>query len=182
LTDHDNNLALAVLVLHQPPIAPVLFPVGWLHVATKICAVHFNLLALAAELVALYLRCHRLTQLVSEHESRLVLATEIAGERQSRLALHLVAEDRDGGEISAQRELVKREKCVARQAEILAARHAAEPESAGRAARLIAGRTATVRAHRLAVRVSPANRREHRLGLALRQPQHFRQGERLGAS
>ena len=50
---------------------------------------------------------------------------EIAGQRQRRLALDLVAEDRDGREIVAQRQLVEGEQGAAGDAEVLAARLAA---------------------------------------------------------
>ena len=51
------------------------------------------------------LRCHRLAQLVTEHESRLVLDVQVAAELQSRVALGTVHEDRDGEKVGADRKL-----------------------------------------------------------------------------
>src|SRR4051812_44364821 len=49
LADHNNHFALAGTVLPEPPIAPVLSLVGWLHVAAKKSAVDFRFLAFAAD-------------------------------------------------------------------------------------------------------------------------------------
>ena len=50
---------------------------------------------------------------MQQHEGALVGHVQIAGERQRRLALDLIAEDRDGREIAAQRQLVAGEQRAA---------------------------------------------------------------------
>ncbi len=154
--------------------------VGGLHVAAEVGPIDLNRLAGPAQLVALNLRRHRLTQLVGQHEGRLVLHVQVAGERQGGLALDLVAEDHGGGKVSAERQLVEGEQGAAGQAEILAARLAAEPELAGRAAGFVARRAGAVRAYGLAVRGGPADRPEHLLCLGVRHPQHGGDAERAG--
>jgi len=71
---------------------------------------------------------------VRQNEGGFVLNTEVAGERRHALALYLIAEDRDGGEVGAQRHLVKGEEDAGRDAEIGFAILAAPPWRAIRAA------------------------------------------------
>ena len=101
-------LRLPDLVFEQAAITAVLFQVGGLHVAAEIAAIDLRHLALAADHAALQFRRHRFAELVQQHEGALVGDAQIARERQRRLALDLVAEDRDGREIAAQRQLVAR--------------------------------------------------------------------------
>ena len=108
LADHDHDLALAGLVSAQAAVNAVLLQVGGLHVAAEVGAIDFGLGAVVADLAALHFLGHGFAQLVREHEGRLVGQAEIAAQRQHRLALDLVAEDRDGREIAAQRQLVAR--------------------------------------------------------------------------
>src|ERR1043166_4756867 len=98
LTDHHHDLALAGLVFQEPAILPVLSAVRGFDVA----AVDLSNLALAADGSTLQLNPHRLAKLVGEHERGLVGHPEIAREGEHALALDLVREDRDGGEIAAQ--------------------------------------------------------------------------------
>ncbi len=72
------------------------------------------------------------------------------------------------------------EQGAAGQAEVLAARLAAEPELAGRAAGLVARRAGAMRAYGLAVRRGPPDCPEHLLCLNVRHPQHSGDAERAG--
>jgi hypothetical protein len=74
-----------------------------------------------------------------------------AAQRQSGLAFDLVAKDRDGREIVAERHLVKRQYRPGRDAEILPACLAAEPERTGRAAALIDSLASAIRADLLSL-------------------------------
>jgi hypothetical protein len=56
---------------------------------------------------------------VQEDKGTLVRNAEITGERQRALALDLVAEDRDDGEVAAERQLMAGEQRPAGDAEIL---------------------------------------------------------------
>lgn len=62
---------------------------------------------------------------MQENECTLVGNTQVAAERQRRLALYFVAEDRDGSEVAAQGQLVAGEQRAAGDAEILFAATAA---------------------------------------------------------
>ena len=107
LADHDHDLALAGLIAEQATVAAVLAIIGGLDVAAEIAAIHFRNLAFAADNAAPQFCRHCFAQLVEQHESALVGDVQIAGERQRRLALDLIAEDRNGREIAAQRQLVR---------------------------------------------------------------------------
>ena len=109
-------------------VAAVLFEVRGLDVAAEIAAIDFRNLAFAADHAVLELARHRLAELVQEHEGALVGQAQIAGDRQRGLALDLVAEDRDGREIHAQRQLVRGEQRARGQREVLGASPAAEAE------------------------------------------------------
>ena len=121
LADHDDDLALAGLVFGQAAVTAVLAQVGGLHVAAEIGAIDCGLLALAADLAAAHLGGHRLAHLVAENERRLVGQAKVAAHGEHALALHFVAEDRDGREVHAQRELVRGEQRPDVIAEILLA-------------------------------------------------------------
>jgi hypothetical protein len=56
---------------------------------------------------------------VRENEGALVRQPQIAGERQSGLALHFVAEDRNGGQVVPERAFVRGEQRTGRNREIL---------------------------------------------------------------
>ena len=116
-----------------------------------------------------------------QHPRGFVLAAKVAAQRQGGLALDLVAEDHDGGEVNLQRQLVEREQGAAGEAEILAARLAAEPQRAIRTARLVVRRAGAMWADSLAVRLDLPDAREHRLGLRVRHAAHLGHREAAGA-
>ena len=95
LARHDHDLALARLVLCAATVNAMPFVVGGANVATRVHAVDFDF---ARNLDALIGSRHRLTQLVRQDESRLVLAVEIARELERAMALRTVNEDGDSGE------------------------------------------------------------------------------------
>jgi hypothetical protein len=117
---------------------------------------------------------------VRENPSGFVLNIQVTGERERALALDFVAEDRHGREVGLQGQLVEGEQGAGGEREILAACLAAEAERAVRAAGLVAGRALAVRAHRLAIRLGPAERGEQRLGFLVPHAQHGRQTQRSG--
>ncbi len=119
---------------------------------------------------------------MGQHEGALVGDAEIAGERQGGLALHLVAEDRDGAEVHAQRQLVGGEQRARGEGEVLAALAAAEAQGAVRAAALIGVQATALGAHRGAVRVGPADRAELGFGLDVRQTEHGGEAQGLGGA
>ena len=69
----------------------------------------FRDFAFPADHTALHFLCHRFAEFVLEHECTLVGHTQIAAEGEHALALHFVAEDRDGREIHTEREFVRGE-------------------------------------------------------------------------
>jgi hypothetical protein len=58
LTDDDNDLALAVLILSEAAIKAFFFPIGGLHVAAKVSAVDFSRLAFPPTMRPLHFLCH----------------------------------------------------------------------------------------------------------------------------
>ena len=155
--------------------------VGRLHVAAEIAAVDFNFLAGAADDTAFHFFGHRLAQLVQQNEGGLVGRAKIAGHGESALALHLIGEDGDSGEIDAQRQLVRRKERPAGHAEILRAGAATEARRAARAPAVIGVDAAAMRAYRLAVGLRPAHAAEHRLGVRVRHAEDAGERKRLGA-
>jgi hypothetical protein len=69
---------------------------------------------------------------VPENEGALIAHADVAREGERGLALDLVAEDGDGGEIGAERELVRGEKRSAGNREVRLARAATEARRAVR--------------------------------------------------
>ena len=138
--------------------AAVLLAVVRPDVAAEIGAVHLDRPAGAAELDVPGLRRHRLTDLVGEHEGRLVLDTQLARQGERALALHLVDKDDDGREVEAQRRLVEGKQRAAGRAEVPAAGLAAPARRAVRPPAVVAGAAATVRADRATAAVGPADR------------------------
>ena len=118
--------------------------------------------------------------LCRRHERALVGNAEIAGQRQRGLALHLVAEDRNRGEIAAERQLVAGEQRPAGDAEILFAAPAAEAGRTLEAAAIVCVETAAVRANRLPVRLCPADRPEPGFRFLILHRENGRQRKRLG--
>ena len=176
--DDDDALPLAGLVFGKAAVEAVLLAVLRPDVAAEIGAVHFDGPAGAADLDALGLRRHRLTDLVGQHERGLVLDVQVARQRERALALDLVEEDDDGREIDAQRQLVEGKQRAAGRAEVPAARRAAPAGRTVRPAAVVAGAAAAVRANRATVAAGPADRREHRFRFPVRHPQHRRQRQR----
>ena len=156
LADDDHHLALAALVLAKPAIPAVLSAIGGFDMAAKKSAIDFRFLSLAADQRLPDIRSHRFTNFVRQDEGSFVLRPEITAERQHRLSLNLVREDRDRHQVGAQRHLVEREQRAARDREILAAGFAAPARSAARAPRHVDRRAATVRAEGVAVIAGPA--------------------------
>jgi hypothetical protein len=105
------------------------------------------------------------------------MSREIA---QRALAFDLIAEDRDGREIAAQRELVECKERSACDREIFPAGQATEPEQAIWAAALIGIQAAAMRANRRAVGVRPADLAKHRLGFRVRRAEDAGEAQRLG--
>ena len=97
---------------------------------------------------------------MQQHEGALVGHVQIARERQRRLALDLIAEDRNGREIAAQRQLVAGEQRPGRNGEILVASPAAETGRTLQAAAVVGVNAAAMRANRLAVRIGQRIRRK----------------------
>ena len=117
---------------------------------------------------------------MAENERGLVGEAEIARERQRGLSLDLVAEDRDGREIGAQRQLVRGEQRPRGNREIGLASAATEARRAVRAPAVVGVQAAALRANRRAVRLRPTHLGEHRLGLGVRHAEHLSEAEGLG--
>ena len=156
LADDDDDLALAVLIASEAAVPAILFQIGGLHVAAEIAAIDFRDLAFAAEHAALHFGGHRFAHLVQQHESGLVGDAQIAAHGERRLAFHLVAEDRDGREIGAQRQLVAGEQRPGGDAEILG-KPGIGTGARRSAAALVGINAAALRANRLAIGVGPAD-------------------------
>jgi len=154
--------------------------VGLADEPAKIGTIYLGRLSITAKADALQLGRHRLTQLVRQHEGRLVLAIQVAGRRERRLALDLVAEDGDRREVVPEWHLVPCEQGAAGDAEILPARLAAPTRGAIGLSAIADGRAAAVRTDQLAVCRVPADVDEGRLDFLLRHAQDRAQGERPG--
>jgi hypothetical protein len=117
---------------------------------------------------------------VQEDEGALVRNAKVAGERQRGLALYLVAEDRDGGEIAAERQFVAGEQRAAGDAEIRLAAPAAKAGSALEAAAIVSVKAAAVRANRRAIGFGPADLPKPGFRFLILHRENGRQRERLG--
>ena len=91
------HLARAILIAEQATVAAVLFEVREFDVAAEI-AIDFRDLAFPTDHAAVQFQRHRLAKLVQKYESALVRNVQVAGQR--RLALDLIAVERDGREIA----------------------------------------------------------------------------------
>ena len=171
LTGHDDGLALGRDA--QAAILAVCLDVLWLGVASEIGAVHLDHAGQRA--TAHLLSGDRLAELVSQDEGSFVLHVEVAAELQGRDALDRVHENRDSGEIVADRELAAGEDGAAGDAELLLARLAL-PDAPGRIG--IDRRAAAVRAERRTPVVGKADRHKRRVRLIVAQPKHGRERER----
>ena len=180
LADHDDRLALAVLVHGEAAIDAAGGEVGGLHIATEVARIDFRDLALSADRAALEFDRHGFPQLVRQNESRLVGRAQIAAEGEHALALDLVAEHRDGAEVGPQRQLVGGEQRPGRDREILFAAHAAVARRTGCPAAIVGVEAAAVRANRLAIRLGPAVLGEGRFRLLIRHAEHLSEAQGLG--
>ena len=115
-------------------------------------------------------RADRLAQLVSQHESRLVLTIEIAAQLEGAMSLRAVDEDRDGKEVVADRALAILKDRPRRNRELIPA-SGAFPQFPRRVG--IDPKATAFRAIGLAVIVSPADRDEPGERLLIR---HARDG------
>ena len=173
LAGHGNHLALAGLILRRAAIDALRFFVGLLDVAAKICAVNFDCAGEFGLVGIVYLRAHRLAQLVRDNEGRLVLHVEIPAELQRRNALDRVDEDRDGAEIVADRQLAAMKERAARHAELPAAALAA-PDRA--ACECIDFGRAAARAVGLAAVIAPPDLDELRVRFLVTHPRNLSRG------
>jgi hypothetical protein len=117
---------------------------------------------------------------VRQNERRLVLAVQIAGERQGRLTLDLIHEDGDSRKVGPERHLVEGEQRAGRDREILAACLAAPARGTIGLPAVVNDLTPAVRADRLAVSLAPTDAAESRFGFLVRHAQDRAQGERPG--
>ena len=102
---HDDP-AFARPALSSPPVDPVGRLVRRPDVTAEIGTTGLGHPSFAADLQALYAGRHSLPQLVRQHEGRLVLHVELAGEGEHALALDLVAEASDGEQVGPQQQFV----------------------------------------------------------------------------
>ena len=116
LAGDNHNLLLAVFAALLPAIG---LAVLGANAGAEICAVNLDLAGQLAS--GRDLRAHCLAQLVQEHESRLRIDVHVAAHLQSRRAFDAVAEQRDHGEVVADRQLAAVEDRAAGDAELLAA-------------------------------------------------------------
>jgi len=121
-----------------------------------------------------------LAQLMEQHECGLIGQAKVARDCQGALALDLVAEDRDGREIAAQRKLVECKERPACNREIFSASPATEAEQTIRAAALIGVQATAMRANRRAIGLRPADLAKHRLGFRIRHAEDLSEAQRLG--
>jgi hypothetical protein len=105
-----------------------------------------------------------------EHESSHVVRSEIAGHRQHAFALDLVAEDRNGQQIGAERHFVEREQRPGSNREVLSAGFTAPTRSAAGTAASIYNRTAAMWAVGLTLVVSPAEPNENAFDFLIAHP------------
>lgn len=104
LAGNDNDTALAGLVLCQAAILTVGFHVLRPDMTAEVRTIDLNR---TAERVRYRFSGHRLTQLVRENPSRLVLHVQIASELKRRNALGSVRQDRDRAKHVGEAELAR---------------------------------------------------------------------------
>lgn len=165
LARDDDNAALAILVLGEATIDPVLFPVGGFEVAAEVSAVDLDL---ASEFVGgLLLGGDSFADFVRHDVSRFVLAIEIARELQRAMAFRAVGEDGDGEQVRPDWQLAAGKDRPGRDRELMVAALALV-ETAGLVA--VDRDAATARAIGLAAVVGPADRLEAIVCFLVRQP------------
>lgn len=92
----DDNLSLASLFLGKPAVYTISFPVLGLPMAAGIHAVDVHFAGQLRRIRVLNLGAQRFAQLMGEHESRFVLAIQVAAQLQRGMALGSIDEDGDG--------------------------------------------------------------------------------------
>ena len=150
-------------------------------VAAEMRAVDLGFASFTADAQRLDAGCHGLAQFVRQHEGRFILHVEIPAEGEHALALHLVAEDRDGHQVGLQRQLVPSKQGARRRRKIGPARLAAPARLVFRAAAVIASLAAATGTNRLAIGLRPTQAGEHILSTTLGHPHDLAQAERTGS-
>jgi hypothetical protein len=103
LAGDNHDLAPAGLFLSRAAVGTIGLAVRLFDLAAEIGAVDRDFAGQLGFVRIVYFRAHRLAQLVRQDERRLVLAIEVAAEVQGGVAFGAVDEDRDGGEVVADR-------------------------------------------------------------------------------
>jgi hypothetical protein len=116
LAGDDYNLPLGI---ESAAVGAIGFPVRLLRTLANVGAV--NLDRSRQFVTDLYGCAHRLAQLVQQHECALGIDIHVAAHFESRGAFDAVAEQRDHGEVVADRQLAAMKDCAARDAELLPA-------------------------------------------------------------
>lgn len=182
LAENDNALALAVLIMPQATVAAVFAEIGRFDISPKIPAVDGRNLPCPADVLRLHFRRHRFAEFMRHHESRFVSQLQIAGQGKRRLAFDLIAEDRYGREIIAERAFMGRKQRPACDAEIPSTALAAPPGRAIGAAAVIEGERAALGAYSLPIRLRPAYPLKQGFRLDIRQPKHLSEAQALGGA
>ena len=181
LAQCHHDPALAGLVPGPPPVDPVGGPVLRPDMAAEMRAVDLDHPALAADPQPLHAGRHCLTQLVGQHERRVVFARPDRGRGRACFcpSPRCRTPRRPAG---PQRQLVPGEQGTRSDREVAAARLAAPPQLTCRPPAGIADRAAAIRAYGLAVRFGPAQPQEHVLHVGVAQAHDLGQAERAGRS
>jgi hypothetical protein len=87
LAHRHDDLALALLVLSQPPVDAIDSQIFRPQMAAEIGTVDLGCPSIAADTQRLGGRCHGLAQFVRQDERRLVLDIEVAGKREHALSI-----------------------------------------------------------------------------------------------
>lgn len=127
LADHQHAALAGVLVLRQAPVDAIRLLVLGPDVAVHVGAVDLDH---AGQRRIVLVDHQGFPDLVGEHERGLVLHAQVAGQLQRRDALHRVGEQRHGGQVGFQRQLVGVEHRATGHGEGLAAASAL-PDAAG---------------------------------------------------
>src|ERR1700688_4828924 len=162
LANHDNALALSVLVAEQAAIYAMVGTIRGPDIPAEICAVDLCRFPSPAKPLSLDLGCHGFPQLVRQDEGALVGNAKVAREGQRALALNLVAEHRDCREVAAQGQLVRGKERARGNAEIGPASLAAISWGAMGAPAFPGPHAPALGAHGLAIGSSPPDPDEGR--------------------